>query len=351
MTEPEPATAAAAADGRNLTLFCIPVFDDWEAALLLLARLGGVARGLDGPAGVVLVDDGSPGPPPLERLSGLAGFASLELLTLRRNVGHQRAIALGLAYIHRRRPCRAVVVMDGDGEDGPEDAPALLERCRETGWSSIVFARRTRRSEGLLFLVGYRGFRALHYLLTGLKVEVGNFSAVPHALLDRLVGISELWNHYAAAVIQARLPVEKVPIPRRRRLAGAARMNVTGLVIHGLSAISVYGAQIGVRLLGLAAGLMLLSAAAVAGLLGGGLAAGVPAPPWAGTAAGFLVVGLLNLLLLSTIFVLFVLQSRNYSHFLPIRDWRHYVARVEVVAGGRSPDATRPPGEGPGAAP
>lgn len=350
MTGFDSATTAAAE--RGLTLFCIPVFNDWDAALQLLSRLERVARGLEGPAGVVLVDDGSHDPVPSSPLARLRGFASLEVLTLRRNVGHQRAIALGLAYIHRHRPCRAVVVMDGDGEDGPEDVPRLLERCRETGWSSIVFARRTRRSEGLLFLVGYQGFRAIHYLLTGLRVEVGNFSAVPFPLLDRLVGISELWNHYAAAVIHARLPVEKVPIPRRQRLAGEARMSVTALVIHGLSAISVYGAQIGVRLLGFVAGLMLLSAAAVLGVLGARLLAGVPIPSWAGYAAGFLVVGLLNLLLLSTVFVLFVLQSRNVSPFLPIRDWAHYVARVEVlVAAAGSPSTGPPPREGPGPTP
>lgn len=328
---------------RDRTLICIPVFNDWASVLLVLDRLQEVSRRLERPAAVVLVDDGSTEPAPTERLARLSGFSSIEILALRRNVGHQRAITLGLAYIHRRRPCRAVVVMDGDGEDGPEDVPLLLERCRETGWSSVVFARRTRRSEGLLFLVGYHGFRALHLLLTGRRVEVGNFSVVPRALLERIVGISEVWNHYAAAVIHARLPVEKVPIPRRRRLLGASRMRPVDLAVHGLSAISVYGEVIGARLIGLAGVLMLLAAAALAGLLGARWLAAVRVPPWAMTSAGFLAVALLNLFVLSMIFVLFVLQSRNNSNFLPIRDWRYYVARVEQV-----PPADGRPGGGRG---
>lgn len=316
---------------QELTLFCIPIFEDWESVILVLAGLQEALPRLGGPAAVLLVDDGSTAPPPTRQLEQLTGFTSIEILTLRRNVGHQRAIALGLAYIHRHRRCRVVVVMDGDGEDGPGDVPLLLERCRESGFAAIVFARRTRRSEGLLFLVGYHGFRLVHYLLTGLRVEVGNFSAVPHAILDRLVGISEIWNHYAAAVIHARLPIEKVPIPRRRRLLGRSRMNVTDLVIHGLSAISVHGARIGARLLGLVGVLVLATSAAIVGVVGVQWFASFPIPPWAMTVAGFLVVGLLNLLLLSMLFVLFVLQSRNNSLFLPIRDWRHYVARVGVV--------------------
>lgn len=315
----------------DLVLFCIPVFNDWESVLLVLADLQTVLPRLGGPAAVLLVDDGSSEPPPTAHLGALTGFSFIEMLSLRRNVGHQRAITLGLAYIHRHRPCRAVVVMDGDGEDGPRDVPLLLDRCRETGFASIVFAKRTRRSEGPLFLVGYQGFRAIHYLLTGLRVEVGNFSVVPHPLLERLVGISEMWNHYAAAVIQARLPVAKVPIPRRQRLLGQPKMNVTDLVIHGLSAISVYGSRIGVRLLGLVVALMVLTSAAFLAVIGMRWFASVPIPSWAPAAAGFLVVGLLNLLLLSTIFMLFILQSRNNSLFLPIRDWRHFVARVDLL--------------------
>lgn len=321
-----------AGDGLDLTLFCIPVFNDWASVLLVLADLQTLIPRLDGPAAVLLVDDGSTDPPPSQQLGSLAGFSSIEILTLRRNVGHQRAITLGLAYIHRHRLCRAVVVMDGDGEDAPGDVPLLLDRCRQTGFASIVFAKRTRRSEGPLFLVGYHGFRVIHYLLTGLRVEVGNFSAVPHALLDRLVGISEMWNHYAAAVIHARIPIEKVPIPRRRRLRGKPKMRAADLAVHGLSAISVYGATIGVRLLGLAGLLMLLTTAAILGLAGMRWIGSVPIPPWATTTAGFLAVGLLNLFMLSMIFVLFVLQSRNNALFLPIRDWRHYIARVDRLS-------------------
>lgn len=330
--------------GRDLTLFCIPVFDDWESVLLVLAELQAAVPCGDGPAAVLLVDDGSGDPAPAARLAQLTGFSSVEILTLRRNVGHQRAITLGLAYIHEHRPCRVVVVMDGDGEDGPGDVHLLLERCREAGYAAIVFAKRTRRSEGPLFLVGYHGFRVIHHLLTGLRVEVGNFSAVPYALLRRLVGISEMWNHYAAAVIHARVPVEKIPIPRRRRLRGASKMNVTDLVIHGLSAISVYGARIGARLLVLAGGLVLLTGAAILGVAGRSWFSATPIPSWAVTAAGFLVLSLLNLLLLSMLFMLFVLQSRNMSHFLPIRDWEHYVARVDVLrtAGAQLPRPAHP---------
>ena len=64
------------------------------------------------------------------------------MLQLRRNLGHQRAIAVGLAYAEEHDPCDVVVIMDGDGEDDPKDVPRLLACCRQAGGREIVFAER-----------------------------------------------------------------------------------------------------------------------------------------------------------------------------------------------------------------
>ena len=71
----------------------------------------------------------------------------VSLLELRRNLGHQRAIAVGMAYVEANRPCRAVVLMDSDGEDDPRDIPRLLAQCHQEGDAKIIFAERTKRVE------------------------------------------------------------------------------------------------------------------------------------------------------------------------------------------------------------
>jgi polyisoprenyl-phosphate glycosyltransferase len=91
-----------------------------------------------------------------------------------------------------------------------------------------------------------------------------------------LVVVSELWNHYAAAALKARLPYVTVPTHRAGRLSGRSRMNFIGLVTHGLGALSVESETIGVRMLVVSLVLMscLVSAllATVAIRLGTGLA-------------------------------------------------------------------------------
>src|SRR3989442_8500804 len=145
-------------------------------------------------------------------------------------------------------------------------------------------------------------YGVLHRLLTGLRVRVGNFSPLPPEMLSRLVVVSDLWNHYPASVYKARLPVALLPTRRAPRLAGESRMNFVGLVTHGLSAISLFGDRVGVRLLVATAGgiaLVVLRLATILGLRAFGfIPAGLIVPGWAATGAGVLVLLLMHMLML-----------------------------------------------------
>ena len=114
---------------RSDVIICIPVYNDWESVLVLIERLDHEASQFERKVSVLLVDDGSTEPVPEVLPKSLANIHKVEIVHLRRNVGHQRAIALGLSFIQANRPCQAVVVMDGDGEDDLKDVKTLLELC------------------------------------------------------------------------------------------------------------------------------------------------------------------------------------------------------------------------------
>lgn len=308
----------------------IPVFNDWVAVTKLLAMLD-TEMGAHGftNAGVLLIDDGSVQPVPEETFAFRPrALTEVKVLALRRNLGHQRAIAIGLTHIAEHVPCRAVVVMDGDGEDAPGDVPKLLARFEERNGACVVFAERARRTEKLSFRIFYKLYKGAHRLLTGEGVRVGNFSALPYKLLQRLVVVSDLWNHYAAAVFKARLPMDMVPLARGHRLAGESRMNFVSLVIHGLSAMSVYGDRIGVRLLtatGAAAAVML---AAFIALLGVKFLGGIAVSKWAAYAMAGILIVLFQMLAIALVFVFIVLAGRDSSSFLPLRDYQYYIGEI-----------------------
>ena len=68
-------------------------------------------------------------------------------------------------------------------------------------------------------------------------------------MLDRITGIEEIWNHYAASIVYAKIPYIEVPSTRSGRIHGRPKMNLVSLILHGLSAISIFHQTVFLRLL------------------------------------------------------------------------------------------------------
>jgi glycosyltransferase involved in cell wall biosynthesis len=313
-------------------IILIPVFNDWTSLDLLLQNLDAVLKEQGCPAEVLVIDDGSTIPVPPELVSGpLNGIRRFEIVHLRRNLGHQRAIAIGLAFVHATRQTGAIVVMDGDGEDEPADVPRLVAKLRDEGGGKIIFAERTKRLDRPVFRFFYQIYRMLHRVLTGSRVRFGNFSALPFASLTRLVVVSELWSHYAAAVLKARLPYATISTSRARRLAGKPTMDFASLVVHGLSALAVYGDLVGVRLLAAASVLTLLVAMAFIATLSVRVTTNLAIPGWATYTSLILVSLLLQIVMMTFFAVLMILSSRSNLTFIPARDYEYFIRGETVV--------------------
>jgi hypothetical protein len=328
---------------RSGLLVLIPIYNDWSAVGLLLPDLDRALAGAGLRADVLLVDDGSTMRPPARwPLEVLPALGRIDVLPLRRNVGHQRAIAIALAFVEQNLRPSTLVIMDGDGEDAPDDVPRLLACLDGNDGVPVVFAERTRRSESVPFQLFYTLYRWVHVLLTGIPVRVGNFSVVPAAQLQRLVVVSELWNHYAAAVFKSRVPRSSIQTIRAPRLEGRSRMRFVDLVTHGLSALSVHSEVIGVRLLVATAAMVLLMGAGLLGVLAIRLLTTLAIPGWTSTVAGLLLVLLLQSLAFAAFFAFLVLHARSQPTFIPRRDYVHFVDQA-LIPVGTSPETLSSP--------
>ena len=178
---------AEAAVSSDPFVVLFPVFNDWHALGQLLLHLDCVLaeRGLE--TNVLLIDDGSTASAEEAFPCSFVAFRRVEVLRLRRNLGHQRAIAIGLAYIADKVPCQAVILMDSDGEDDPRDVPRLLEKYYEEAGQKIIFAERTKRSESWVFRIFYALYRVMHLLTYERARACGQFQCHP-GLPSRLPG-------------------------------------------------------------------------------------------------------------------------------------------------------------------
>src|SRR5262245_53567625 len=91
-------------------IILVPVYNDWEVVELLVQWLDEKLAESDLKCNILLVDDGSTSRDD-RRWTGrrYRAVLTIEILELSRNLGHQRAIAVGLAFVQQKKPCRAVV--------------------------------------------------------------------------------------------------------------------------------------------------------------------------------------------------------------------------------------------------
>jgi glycosyltransferase involved in cell wall biosynthesis len=307
----------------------LPVYNDWQAVSLLIPALDAALPERVMYADILIVDDGSTCAPQPEWIPGrFSRLRSVSILHLRRNLGHQRAIAIGLVQAYEHMPCDAVMVMDADGEDRPADVAPLLDAFAAEGGSKVIFAARTKRLESAAFRFFYQTYRFMHLLLTGTPVRVGNFSVVPASALSRLMVVSELWNHYAAAIFRARIPYTSIPTNRGVRLAGESKMNFVSLLVHGLSAISVFSDVVSARLLAFTAAAMLGAASLIGAVVVTRLATELAIPGWATNTIGILLVILAQAVMIALVLVFMIISNRANMSFLPIRDAGYFMDRV-----------------------
>lgn len=231
-------------------IICLmPVYDDWDSFSVLSKNIEKQFSGINNKYSVeiVAVNDCSTQEFDIDDFSA---NLSIEIVSLKKNIGHQRAIATGLQYIHdTQKAFDYIVVLDSDGEDRPEDILDLIKKCEEGPGSKITFAKRKKRKESLFFKTGYFFYKYIFYWLTGHKISFGNFSCIPQKLLKKIVVLDNLWNHYSGCIIQSKIPYNTVLLDRGSRYSGTSKMNFTSLVLHGLSSISVYFDSLSVRIL------------------------------------------------------------------------------------------------------
>lgn len=310
----------------------MPVFDDFAAASAVCRALDdALSRDDHVEARVLLLDDGSP--------SGLDGWSSftprclsrIAVLRLRRNLGHQRAIAVGLCQLSDESPGDAVLVMDADGEDRPADVPLLLDELRRTP-NTMIFAERRKRLEGTVFQLGYLSYRLLHRVLTGIPVRVGNFSVLPASALPRLVCMSELWNHYAGTALRSRFPQRRLPLDRGSRVHGHSRMGgLISLVTHGIAGIATFHDVVATRILVASLGVIALITAGIALVLGIRLGTNLAIPGWATYTLGTLLMLSIQVATFAFGLVLSLISTRSSATFIPCRDYRVFVDRIETL--------------------
>lgn len=309
----------------------MPLYDDWDSALELLKEISEVCdkNGFQVHK-IFIVDDFSSDK--LDFHKKIETPLNVEIITLKRNLGHQRAIAIGLCHILKTGLADKVIVLDSDGEDNPDHFVSLLN-CLDKNPDSVVVASRSKRLENWWFRLFYKIFKLVFFIVTGARLDFGNFSLITRSTLESIVLQPELWNNYPATILRKCKVVVRVPLDRSRRKFGNSKLNFTSFIQHGFGAISVYADIALIRILigSIFLGFVVSLFALITIILR--IFSSLTLPGW----SSLILVSLFSMVTLTVLIVLLsviqFIEKRNTSIEFPIDFYSKYISKIELLDG------------------
>jgi polyisoprenyl-phosphate glycosyltransferase len=226
-------------------LFLVPTFNDWMSLNLLIQNLNKELKKNKNNAEVIVVNDCSTQKMKLS-LKNLNNISSIKIINLKKNVGSQKAIFIGLNYIKEKNYKTILSILDSDGEDDPTKVNKIIKIAEKKG-NSIVVANRAKRNENtyLLMLNKIRLFWT--YILTGKYMNFGNFSAFHTKNLKKMLSNNNLWFAYSSGILKNFKKLTYVNINKKKRYYGKSKVNFKFLLEHSFKIICVFKEEIFLR--------------------------------------------------------------------------------------------------------
>ena len=219
-------------------IILIPVYNDWESLNKLLIKINENIKFFDDiNFECLIVNDAST--TQITEIYKPSNFELIEILNMKENRGHARCNAFGIRYIFQNKKFDNLILMDGDGEDRPEEIKSLVEKIKKNPKFSVV-AKRIKRSEGFFFQTLYQLHKLITLIFTGQNVNFGNYCILTRTDVEKLHSKASLWSSFSGTVKKNLKPLNEIDSIRGLRYFGPSKMSLVKLVIHSLSIIAVF---------------------------------------------------------------------------------------------------------------
>jgi len=218
---------------KILNSVVIPIFNEQEIIDELYKRLTDAMQKLSKDYEIIFVDDGSTDKS-FEILKDLhLRDNRVKIVTFSRNFGHHIAITAGLDYANGD----AVILMDGDLQDAPEEIPKLYKKYKE-GYDNVYAVRKTRKDNFFKKFFSknfYRFFKVICKF--EIPTDTGVFRIISRRVVNAIKNCREQSRFLLALIHWLGFPSVGVEIERQGRYAGKAKYNFFKSAKLGIDAI------------------------------------------------------------------------------------------------------------------
>ena len=217
-----------------------PMFNEREAVDQFVARLRPVLDSLDVTYEVVVVDDGSTDGTTARVLQLREGWPQLRLVKLRRNVGHQLALAAGL----RAARGQYTATIDADLQDPPEAIGEMLVTARDQNVDVVYGVRADRSTDSAFKRHTASGYYWVMRKLVGpwVSSQAGDFRLLSRQVVDILVDLPEQRPVYRLIVPSLGFPSAEVRYARAPRVAGETKYPLSKMVRLSIDSLTSFSA-------------------------------------------------------------------------------------------------------------
>ena len=226
-------------------IILMPCYNDWTSIFRLLENIDKEILELKGEFSVLIVNDGSNEKMP-ETKSVYKNIKSVKVINMKKNQGHTRSNATGIRYLSKKENYDYLILMDGDGEDRPEEIKLLVNKVLKNDDVSVV-AKRVKRSEGLIFSILYNLHKLITLVFTGRIMNFGHYSCLTKKDVDIISLKESLWGNYSGTVKKFISKLDNIPCIRGVRYVQPSKMSFIKLVIHSFSILAVFKYQVLLR--------------------------------------------------------------------------------------------------------
>ena len=222
---------------KNIIL--IPVYNDWKSLNLLLSQINDQINYI-GSIQILVVNDASTQKPIFNKKK-FNKIKEIKVLNLNKNLGSQKAICIGLDYLSKIKGTFYVTIMDGDGEDNPNELSKMLILATKHK-NSVVASHRLKRNENLIIKLGYKLHLIIAFIFTLKWISFGNFSTF-HSKILKKINRNELCLAYSSGILK-NFKIIKTFAVRQKRYFGTSKVSLLKLIEHSMRVISVYQTRV-----------------------------------------------------------------------------------------------------------
>ena len=217
----------------------LPLYNDWKSLYQLLYKINNQFKNKLYKIKIIVVNDNS-SEKYIIRKKNYKNINNIKIINLKKNVGNQKAIYVGLNHIlNKNKQNGIIIVMDADGEDDQSKLKLLIKKVEKES-DFIIFVKRSKRLETFLLRI-LNQFRLLVTLiLTGNYMNFGNYSAFESKHLKKLLSNKNLSIAYCSGVLKNFKNVDFIYAKKKKRYFGVSKANFSFLIKHSLNLISLF---------------------------------------------------------------------------------------------------------------